>query len=64
MANRTCLWCANPCEYYFKTIAPECARLLGQEEQELRQYIASNCPDYKQAEQRFFTYSNGEPYYG
>lgn len=64
MPNRTCLWCdkGQKCEYYHKVIAKEASKLLGQDATQLRQYIASVCPDYIQEAQRFSTYSNGEPY--
>ena len=59
---KSCLWCGNPCQKYFKEIAPACSGLLGSEQEQLRIQTAEGCTAYTETPQRFFFYSNGEPY--
>ena len=45
---KSCLWCANPCERYFKEIAVQSNKLLSSEQIELRTTTALECIDYKE----------------
>jgi hypothetical protein len=44
---KSCLFCANACDYYFSKIAPECHTMLGDDASNLRQATAWGCEKYK-----------------
>ena len=43
---KSCLWCKNPCEYFFNVVAPECRQLEDKEQTEMRKRIAEECKKY------------------
>ena len=44
---KSCIFCANVCDYYFFQMAPQCNELLGEEASNLRQATAWGCEKYK-----------------
>lgn len=43
----SCIFCENPCDFYFEVVAKKCYELFEQEATEYRQRIAELCEDYK-----------------
>ena len=45
---KTCIWCLNPCEAYYKYVALAVKYMFDQDATEYRQQIAEKCENYKQ----------------
>lgn len=45
---KTCLWCANPCEEYYKVIAPKANEMGVQDAESFRIQTAYGCEKYIQ----------------